>query len=108
MDGYTRLAALMADQNDYALFRRYMPLRALRLLHLSAKITRLSSELGLAIEQDRNADDLEKRDYESYYRKLENSQHSVEPSKQLDLWDQLSSALKEQGQNELLFLCWVR
>lgn len=101
MDGYTRLAALMASQNEYAIHRRYMPLRALRLLHLSAKITRLSTELGVAIHEDRNSTDPEKTASESYYRSLENSQDSVEPSKQLDIWAELGATLKEQGSTSL-------
>lgn len=97
MDGYTRLAALMADQDEYAVFRRYIPLRALRLLHLSAKITRLGNELGLAIDLDRHSQDPEKEQFESYYRLLEKSRDSLEPSRQLEIWEELSAALKEQG-----------
>ncbi len=97
MDGYTRLAALIANQGEYAVFRRFMPLRALRLLHLSAKITRLSTELGVAIQQDRHSKDPDKTAFESYYRLLEESHNSPEPSNQLDIWNELSSALREQG-----------
>jgi hypothetical protein len=102
MDGYTRLAALIGDQTEYAIFRRYLTLRALRLLHLSAKIAQLGDELGIAIELDRKSGDPERTLFESYYRQLEKSRASQEPSKQLEIWDELGAALKEQGEHRYI------
>jgi hypothetical protein len=97
MDGYTRLAALIADQAEYAIFRRYLPLRSLQLLHMCAKIAQLEDELGEAIKFDRTSGDPKRTLYESYYRQLEQSQNSTEPSGQLEIWNELSGLLKAQG-----------
>lgn len=96
MDGYTRLAALIGNQPEYAIFRKYMTLRSLQLLHLNANIAHLEDELGEALKLDRacaNPQNL----YETSYRQLELSQKTSEPSKQLGVWQKLNIALKAQG-----------
>ena len=104
MDGYTRLAALIGNQPEYAIFRRYMTLRSLRLLHLTAKIAQLEDKLGEAIKIDRTSGDPSKALYEFYYWHLEKSQSSPEPSGQLEVWNELGSALQSQG-NAALNVC---
>lgn len=100
MDGYTRLAALIGTQPEYAIFRRYMTLRALQLLHLSARIAQLEDELGIAIDLDRTSGDPEKALYESYYRKLKKSEATAEASQQLKIWSELDAVLKAQGEGK--------
>ena len=105
MDGYTRLAALIGNQPEYAIFRRYLTLRSLQLLHLTARIAQLEDKLGEAIKLDRTSGDPTKTLYEFYYWHLEKSQISPEPSKQLDVWNELGPALKLQG-NAVFSICF--
>ena len=98
MDGYTRLAALIGEQPQYAIFRRFMTLRALRLVHLSADIAQLSDELGLAIEVDRKSGDPERVLFEFYYLRLQKSRQQHEYSAQAEIWDRLDAKLKEHGE----------
>ena len=97
MDGYTRHAAITGSFPDFAIFRRFMPLRALRLLHLSADIAQLADELGVQVDIDRNSGDPEKVLFEFYYRKLLASRNNVQKARQIELWDRLALKLKEQG-----------
>src|ERR1700754_4601304 len=70
MDGYTKLAALMGNQSEYAMLPWFQAVRALRLVHLSAEIAQLAHELGLVMHLDRSSNDPEKQLFEFYYRKL--------------------------------------
>lgn len=97
MDGYTKLAALIGNQPEYAIFPRFQSARALRLLHLSAEISQLSHELGIVMHLDRSSDDPEKHLFEVYYRKLQQSVKDPHTAQQIQLWDLLSAKLKEQG-----------
>lgn len=97
MDGYTKVAALIGNQPEYAILPRFQAVRALRLVHLSADITQLVHELGLVMHLDRSSNDPEKQLYEVYYRKLQQSSKDPRSAQQIQLWDSLSAKLKEQG-----------
>ena len=97
MDGYTRFASTIGTYPEFAIFRRFMPLRALRLLHLSAEISQLADELGVQVDIDRNSGDPEKALFESYYHQLNKSRNDIQKARQIELWDQLAAKLKAQG-----------
>lgn len=85
MDGYTRFAAVIGTFPEFAVFPRFMPLRTLRLLHLSADIAQLSDELGVQVNRDRNSGDPEKVLFEFYYRKLHASRTDGQKATQIEL-----------------------
>ncbi|ETN47150.1 uncharacterized protein HMPREF1541_01341 [Cyphellophora europaea CBS 101466] len=93
MDGYTRLAALMATQKEYSIFRRFQSIRTLRLLYLSAEISHLSDELSVVVEADRESDDPEKQMYETYYAQQMKSRSNT----QAHLWHELDAKLRDYG-----------
>jgi hypothetical protein len=97
MDGFTRFAALIGEQPQYAIFRRFMTLRALQLVHLSADIAQLSDKLGLAIDLDRRSGDSERVLYEHYFLRLQASRGAPEKAAQIEIWDELNARLKEHG-----------
>ena len=97
MDGYTKLAALVGKQPEFAIFPRFQAVRALRLAHLSAEIAQLVHELGIVMQLDRSSEDPENQIYESYYLKLQQSIREPHTAQQLHLWETLSGKLKEHG-----------
>ena len=97
MNGYTKFGVLAGNQPEYAIFPRFQPVRALRLARLSAEITQLCCELGLVMQLDRSSDDPEKRLFEVYHRKLQQSIKDPHSAQQVQLWDTLSAKLKEHG-----------
>ena len=98
MDGYTRLAALMGRQTEYNIFRRYMSLRALRLLHLSAEVSYLAGDLGLVVDEDRASGDPERVLFESYYQVMHESKEDPGRAAQVEAWAALSAKLREYGE----------
>jgi hypothetical protein len=99
MDGYTRLAALMGRQMEYNIFRRYMSLRALRLLHLSAEVSHLAGDLGLVVDLDRASGDPERAQFESYYQLMHESKEDPGKALQMKAWTTLSAKLREYGEH---------
>jgi hypothetical protein len=97
MDGYPRLAALIGDYPEFAIFRRFMSLRALHLLHLSAEISHLSEALDIQADLDRRSGDPDKALFDFQYQKLLNSSTDTEKPNQIKQWDRLTAKLKEQG-----------
>jgi hypothetical protein len=97
MDGYARLAALIGDLPEFAIFRRFMSLRALHLLYLSAEIAHLSADLNIQADLDRTSGDPEKILFEFRHEKLLKSRTDIQRAKQIELWDRLAAKLKEQG-----------
>jgi hypothetical protein len=97
MDGYARLAALIGDLPEFAIFRRFMSLRALHLLYLSAEIAHLSADLNIQADLDRTSGDSEKIDFDFHYETLLKSRTDIQKSRQIELWDRLAAKLKEQG-----------
>ena len=85
LDRYTRHAAIIGSSPNFAIFRRFMPLRAFRLLYLSADSAPLADELGVQVGNDRNSRDPEKVLFESYYRKLHASRHNIHRARQVEL-----------------------
>lgn len=60
MDPYMRLAGLQGSHpGDFAIFRRYLSLHALRLNRLQGDIARLQTLLGAAADRDRDHGDPE-------------------------------------------------
>jgi hypothetical protein len=101
LDGYPRLAALIGDQPEFAIFRRFLPLRALHLLHLSAEISYLSEALDIQSDIDRSSGDPDKILFDLHYGKLLKSRTDVQKSNQIEQWDRLAAKLKEQGSSIL-------
>ena len=97
MLGFTRLAALMTDQPQYMVVPRYMTLRCLRLLHLTADLAQIGDDLGIAIEHDRNSGDPERCMFEIWYHKLQASREKPQSAAQLEIWDRLDAKLREHG-----------
>ena len=98
MRPFTRLAALKAQRPEYAIFRRWQALRALRLIQLSAEIAHLADSLGIAIDYDADHEDLEKSSGPSsptdWYSQ---SQFSPRSSEQAVLWAELDTKLRQHG-----------
>ena len=107
MDGYTRYAAVMGSFPDLAVCRRFMPLRADRLLRLSAEVAQLADELGEQVDIDRNSGDPEKILFEFYHRKLDSSRTSLSNARQIELRDRLAVKLREQGSTALRHLLYL-
>lgn len=98
MDGYTRLSALMEQQSDLKIIRRFQNLRTIRLVHLSAEIQHLQDELAILVEADRQSNDPEKQSIESHYASMVEAGVDRTGLQQVQLWNILSVKLKEHGQ----------
>lgn len=61
--GYPKLAKLMGDSPETAIFRRFRQLNMLHLLRLQAELHTLEDELFEVIQEDQQSDDLDRKDY---------------------------------------------
>lgn len=52
MEGYAKVAQLMASQEEFSILRRFRVLNMQRLLYLQAEITHLEAELGQLAKRD--------------------------------------------------------
>ena len=96
MDFLSRLAALKAERPEYAIFRRWQALRALRLDELSAEIAHLRQALYVATEPSSDTTDLEKG-YSSPIEQFSHSLFSARSSHEQEIRDLLDQKLNQQG-----------
>ena len=89
----------MGKQNEYNILRRYMSLRALRLLHLSAEVSHLAGDLGFIVEKDRSSGDPERALFETYYQVMRESKDHPGKALQIKGWSTLSAKLREYGEH---------
>jgi len=64
MAGYSRLAALMRNRHDLAIFRQFSDLNVKNLLYMQGELVRLEVELEMMASENKNSRDLEKADFE--------------------------------------------
>jgi hypothetical protein len=64
MAGYSRLAALMRNRPDLAIFRQFSDLNAKNLLYMQGELVRLEVELEMIATENKNSRDSEKNDFE--------------------------------------------
>jgi hypothetical protein len=64
MAGYSRLAALMRNRHDLAIFRQFSDLNAKNLLYMQGELVRLEVELEMIATENKNSKDTEKNDFE--------------------------------------------
>ena len=61
MEGYAKLSSLMANDTEFAIFRRFGALNAQNLLYYQAELMGLESDLQEIAMQDRQSQDSDKR-----------------------------------------------
>jgi hypothetical protein len=64
MAGYSRLAALMGNHHDLAIFRQFSVLNAKNLLYMQGELTHLEAELKMIALENQNSSDPEKMAFE--------------------------------------------
>ena len=64
MAGYSRLAALMRNRHDLAIFRQFSDLNAKNLLYMQGELVRLEVELKMIANENKKSRDPEKIDFE--------------------------------------------
>lgn len=64
MAGYSRLAALMGNHHDLAIFRRFAGLNAKSLLYMQGELVHLEAELKMIALNNRDSEDPQKADFE--------------------------------------------
>ncbi|CAN9171887.1 unnamed protein product [Alternaria alternata] len=103
--GYHRLADLMGQYPEVAIFRRFGSLNALNLLSLQAELINLQVEFrDVWIEDDISTDESEKR-FSSYFLQLHNAEESFQLKKLLEIRKKLqeyNAALLQASQIERL------
>jgi hypothetical protein len=63
MDGYDKLATLIGENHEAAIFRRFSVLNAKNLLYLQAELVNLEAELKIITQEDKGSGDEEKKHY---------------------------------------------
>lgn len=98
MEGYAKVAHLMASQEEFAILRRFRELNIQRLLYLQAEIIHLESEVRQLAKRDALCEDriFHAKDWWSLSQAdgeedLEQWQKFSEISEKLDLYSKLSS-----------------
>lgn len=87
--GYHRLAELMGQYPEVAIFRRFGPLNMLNLLSLQAELIDLQVEFrDIWAEDEESTDDTEKR-FSTYFRQLHNAEDSFQLKKLKTIRDKL-------------------
>jgi hypothetical protein len=64
MAGYSRLAALMRNRHNLAIFRQFSDLNAKNLLYMQGELVRLEVELEMMATENKNSRDPEMIDFE--------------------------------------------
>ena len=64
MAGYSRLAALMRNRHDLAIFRQFSDLNMKNLLYMQGELVRLEVELEMIASENKNSTDRQKVDFE--------------------------------------------
>lgn len=73
MGNYTRLAALIGNHEELALFRRFAALNAKSLLYMQAELVHLEAELENIANEDSFSGHGEKESFEVSFSKLKDS-----------------------------------
>lgn len=92
MASYNRLATLMGEHQELAVFRRFQTLNAKSLLYMQAEILHLGSELkSIELEDERSKDMHRASLHTSVFNLKEScgSDHDLQWSKAMDLRDKL-------------------
>ena len=76
--GYHRLADLMGYYPEAAIFRRFGSLNMLNLLSLQAELVDLQVQFRDIWAEDNSSLDLNEKDYSTYFRKLRQSENSLQ------------------------------
>ena len=76
MDGYPRLARLIGQKPEVAIFRRFGTLNAENLLFLQAELLTLERELRDIVTDDLTSDDEQRKSYSSSWWALKESSES--------------------------------
>ncbi|RSM12599.1 hypothetical protein CEP52_002389 [Fusarium oligoseptatum] len=93
--GYPRLAKLMGDSPETAIFRRFRQLNMLHLLRLQAELHSLEDELLEVIQEDQNSDDPDRKDYSRNFFLLKRCAEQGRDFEQYELLQQIGEKLKE-------------
>jgi len=88
---YHRLASLMTNGRDLAIFRRFDDLNISSLLSLQAEIMHLESEYNRRCDQDSGSSDAAEAEYSTYFRSLHRSRDTN--GEQIQLLDTLQTKL---------------
>ena len=94
MDGYPKLASLIGQKPEAAIFRRFSNLNTENLLYLQAELTLLEQELKDIVDEDINSGmRRRKRHSRSFYALKESSEHGNKT--QWDKRQEIKEKLKE-------------
>ncbi|KAI8712698.1 hypothetical protein NCS52_01368600 [Fusarium sp. LHS14.1] len=93
--GYPKLAKLMGDSPETAIFRRFRQLNMLHLLRLQAEIHSLEDELLEVIQEDQESDDPDRKDYSRNFFLLKRYADQGKDSEQYELLKQIGEKISE-------------
>lgn len=100
MEGYEKLAALLAADPGLSFFRRFAKLNAKNLLYLQAEIANLEAELGEIIRADKRSGHPKAKNYALCVLDLKNSTRESEPAcrVQWEKFQELRKLLEEYSE----------
>jgi len=84
-NGYTKLASLMGNHAEVAIFRRFNVLNALNLLYLQSEISELEESLHRACEADARSCDVNRKRYDRHWLSL--SESSIKLNGNAEQWN---------------------
>ncbi|UPK95570.1 hypothetical protein LCI18_006505 [Fusarium solani-melongenae] len=93
--GYPKLAKLMGDSPETAIFRRFRQLNMLHLLRLQAELHSMEDELREVIQEDQQSDDVDRKDYSRNFFLLKDCAEQEKDSEQYGLLQQIGDKLSE-------------
>ncbi|KAJ4213265.1 hypothetical protein NW759_011107 [Fusarium solani] len=93
--GYPKLAKLMGDSPETAIFRRFRQLNMLHLLRLQAELHSMEDELKEVIQEDQQSDDPDRKDYSRNFFLLKHCAEQGKDFEQYELLQQIGEKLSE-------------
>ncbi|WAO95799.1 Hypothetical protein NCS54_01344200 [Fusarium falciforme] len=93
--GYPKLAKLMGDSPETAIFRRFRQLNMLHLLRLQAELHSLEDELIEVIQEDQQSDDPDRKDYSRNFFLLKRCAEQGKDFEQYELMQQIGEKLNK-------------
>ncbi|THX44357.1 hypothetical protein D6D10_00414 [Aureobasidium pullulans] len=83
--GYHRVADLMGQYPEIAIFRRFAALNIVNLLSLQAELVDLQVQFRDIWAEDDASSDLDEQEFSTYFRKLRRSENSVQNEMLLEI-----------------------